>query len=293
MRKALGTLLFFILLPVLAIAAPIKVVSWNLQWFPGGQPKAKQAAKKEHMLKAQEALKMLNPDVICLQEVKDWAAAEELVSAVPGLELSVISNFKGDQQQVIASKLPADSGWYENWNSSEVSDIPRGYSFAALKRPDGGFLLVYSLHMKANGGKDDAKNIAKREEAARQLASHAEAMKALYGRRGKVDVILAGDWNTTLDEDPRFAEEKTMRALLQAGYHTAWENVPFEQRMTHPASGPWPAITFDHILTSWKNAPAQLGAQTGVSDHLPVVLVVEPGAIAPPAAAAPIPGPGT
>lgn len=259
-----------------ASAAPIKVVSWNLQWFPGGKPKARQADKKTHMKAAQEALKVLNPDVLCLQEVRDWKAVEELVSVVPGLRVDVVSRFDGDQQQAVASKLPPDSAWSEKWASGAVSDIPRGYAFAALKMPSGGFLLVYSLHMKANGGGDDVSNIAKREESSRQLLEHAIAMQKLYGVRGPVGVLFTGDFNTTLDADPRFDAETTIRNLLANGFKSGWEGVPFEQRITHPGSGNWPSITFDHVLTyGVKAQPARVDPVPGVSDHMPVVLLVD------------------
>lgn len=59
------------------------------------------------------------------------------ISVIPDLRVNVVSRFDGDQQQAIASKLPADSSWAEKWDSSTLADIPRGYSFAALKMPDG------------------------------------------------------------------------------------------------------------------------------------------------------------
>jgi endonuclease/exonuclease/phosphatase family metal-dependent hydrolase len=208
-----------------------------------------------------------------LQEVRDWNAANELVSVIPDLKVAIVSRFNGDQQQVIASRLPIDSAWAEPWKSSAVTDLPRGYSFAALQMPDGAFLLVYSLHMKANGRGGDEVNIAKREESSRQLIAHVADMQKLYSQRGKVAIILAGDWNTTLDLDPRFNAETTLRGPLASGFHSSWENVPFEQRITHPGADGWPPITFDHILT------AGLGNPTGrvenipnVSDHMPAIV---------------------
>lgn len=268
---------FFVLLTVLSAAAsPLKVVCWNLQWFPGGKPEARQAEKKKHMKAAQEALRTLNPDILCVQEVKDWKAVQELVSVVPGLQVAVVSRFPGDQQQGIASKLTPDSSWAEEWNSKTVTDIPRGYSFAALRMPQGGFLLVYSVHLKANGRDPLAANIAKREESSRQLYVHAKAMVELYGQRGPVGVLIAGDWNTTLDENPDFNAERTIRSLLEYGFESSWEGVPFELRITHPGSGGWPSITFDHVLSyGVKVAGASVVPISGVSDHMPVVLSVE------------------
>lgn len=276
MSKGFTAAIFVLLFVFTASASPLKVVSWNMQWFPGGKPKARQAAQTSHMKAAQEALKVLNPDVLCLQEVRDWKVVEELISVVPGLRVDVVSRFRGDQQQAIVSKLAPDSAWSDSWKSGAVSDLPRGYSFAALRLPEGGFLLVYSLHMKANGGGDDSVNIAKREESSRQLLEHAMAMQKLYGARGPVGVILAGDFNTTLDADPRFDPETTIRNLLANGFKTVWEGIPFEQRITHPGSGNWPSITFDHILTHGvKFSSATVQDIPGVSDHMPAIVLMD------------------
>lgn len=47
---------------------------------------------------------------------------------------------------------------------------------------------------------------------------------------------------------------------------------------------------FDHILTSWNRACAQVAAQPGVSDHLPVVLTIGQAAAM---TAEPVTAPGT
>lgn len=275
MRRVLGALIFLVLPAVLLAAEPIKVVSWNLEWFPGGEPKAKPATQKKHMEVAKSALWQLDPDILCLQEVRDEKAVQEVVSGLPGLKVAIVSQFEGQQQQAIVSSLPVDSAWYEEWKAGEAVDPPRGYAFAAFKLSDGSILLVYSLHMKANSGRNEAGNIAKREESSRQLLAHVVEMQKLYGQRGKVGIILAGDWNTTLDDDPRFAAETTIRSLLVVGFHSTWEGVPFEQRITHPGEGQYPAITFDHILTYGLGNPvAKVVSEKGVSDHEPVVLSV-------------------
>lgn len=275
MRRVSASLLFLVLPAVLLAGEPIKVVSWNLEWFPGHEPKAKSAVQKAHMETAKSALWSLDPDLLCLQEVRDWKAVNDVVSGLSGFQVAIVSQFNGQQQQAIASRLPVDSAWYEEWKSGKLADPPRGYAFAAFKLPDDSFLLVYSLHMKANSGRDVSGDIAKREEASRQLLSHVAEMQELYGQRGKVGVILAGDWNTTLDDDPRFGTETTIRSLLSAGFHATWQGVPFEQRVTHPATEGYPAITFDHILTvSLGNPVARVVNKKGVSDHEPVIVAI-------------------
>jgi hypothetical protein len=70
-------------------AEPLKLVSWNLEWFPGGSPNAGAEAAAAKMFAAQNALRAINPHIVCLQEVRDWAAASELVSVLLGYHIAV------------------------------------------------------------------------------------------------------------------------------------------------------------------------------------------------------------
>ena len=116
-------------------------------------------------------------------------------------------------------------------------------------------------------------NIAKREEAARQLLAHVAEMESAYSGSGKIVTIIAGDFNTD-PTDARFASEETF-ALLKEKFVWAWENVPLSERVTNPAKGRYPDACFDGFLVrgatklSCKPIPIQ-----GVSDHFPVVLTV-------------------
>jgi endonuclease/exonuclease/phosphatase family metal-dependent hydrolase len=276
-------LVFLLSAQTIFAAEPLKLVSWNLEWFPGGSPGASAEEAASKMLAAQNALKVLNPDILCLQEVRDWAAANKLISVLPGYHIAIVSAFKGQQQQVIATRLPVDSAWAAEWVSRGKLDLPRGYSFAAIQLPGKVTLLTYSLHLKANSGADDATNIAKREASANQLLAHVKAMEKLYGLRGPIAVLMAGDWNTTLDPDPRFKRERTMRTLISSGYKSTWEGVPFEKRITHPGEGGFPPITFDHILLkAGPKLTATLIDGKGVSDHNPVLLSLMPSGGSPP-----------
>lgn len=249
----------------------LRVVSWNLEWFPGHTPDASPEKAAEHMAAAKKIVSELKPDILLLQEVRDWAAAEELASAVPGLKVHVTSAFAGrPQNQVIASNLTADSGWAAEWKHTPGGP-PRGYSFAALNLPDGRFLLTYSLHLKSNLGQLP-ENIAMRHESARQILAHVQEMRAIYGKRGPAAVLIAGDMNTSLD-DPKFAADGSLRALRSAGFHWTHEGVPFAQRTTIPADEKFPDNCFDHIFTlGLGKQTASTHAAPKVSDHYPVIL---------------------
>ena len=252
-------------------AQTIRIVSWNLNWFPGKKPEPSAEEEKAHMEQAQAALRELKPDVLLLQEVRDWKSAEQLCSAVPGLRMQVISRFQPrPQNQVIATRLPVDSTWSDEWKHG-ADGPPRGYVFTAIELPQKRFLLTYSLHLKSNVGAP-AMNLPKRQEAARQLLAHTQEMQKLYGARGACGLLVGGDMNTSLD-DPRFSGEQTLRALNAAGFHWTFAGVPFANRITIPKEGSFPDNCFDHIFTTG------LGRQTasvrpypGRSDHNPVVL---------------------
>lgn len=259
--------------PKSAPSAPdtLRVVSWNIEWFPGGRPEATPGESATQMASAKQALAELKPDILLLQEIRDWQSAAELCRAIPGLEVQVASNFDTrPQNQVVASKIPADSAWSDVWKKGPI-EPPRGYAFAALRLADGRHLLTYSLHLKSNRGQL-AENLAMRQESSRQLLLHVTEMLELYRQRGPVAVIIGGDLNTSLD-DPRFAKEPTLRAWQKAGLHWTHQGVDPSQRVTIPASGEFPDNCFDHLFTGGLGLPvARVKSFPKVSDHNPVIL---------------------
>ena len=53
----------------------------------------------------------------------------------------------GQQQCAIASRLKAHSSWFEEFKPTEnLPNLRSGFAFAALKYPDGGLMMLYSLH---------------------------------------------------------------------------------------------------------------------------------------------------
>ncbi len=252
----------------------IRIVAWNLEWFPGHKPTPTPEVEAAHMAAAKAALAELKPDVLLLEEVRDWESAAELCKAVPGLDVHVVSAFQPrPQNQVVASRFSADATWSESWKVDEVSP-PRGYSFAAVELPGQRFLLSYALHLKSNIG-ELAENIAMRQAATKQLLQHSQDMLAEYGRRGACAVVIGGDMNTSLD-DPKFKDDQTLPALIKAGYHWTFEGVPIAERATIPAHGGFPDGCFDHIfIAGLGKRAAAVVSYPGISDHNPVVLDVD------------------
>jgi endonuclease/exonuclease/phosphatase family metal-dependent hydrolase len=264
-------------------AASVRVTTWNLEWFPNGSPKELPPAEQaKRIAAAAEALRPLNPDIILLQEVKDYDACARLAEAIRPhtYQVAICSAFReprqpgiGKQQVAILAKEHAQAAWSEPWKAMDGVDPPRGFAFAWFKI-GGSDVGVYSLHLKSNlimhGDKavEARKNIRKREVAIEQLLTH---VHDVIGRSMPMvkSFVVGGDFNTNQDQ-PDFAEEKTLTALTGGGFRNSMEGAPLLQRITHPGSGPYPDATFDYLFGSnFTSAKAQITA-SHASDHYPV-----------------------
>ncbi len=266
---------------------PLVFTFWNVEWFPGRRPNASEKAKANHVAAVKPVLARLNPDIIGLEEVSDAASAHLLVDNLPGFRVDVCTQFVRDtgepthQQTVLCSRLPLIHAWAESWKPAANGITPRrGFVFGAYQPTPGNILLVYGLHLKSNredepGGA--ATNTAMREESARQLLAHEQAMEAAYSRMGTVKLaVIGGDLNTSLD-DPRFERETSLRSWISAGFRWAWETVPLGDRLTLPSEGHYPATCFDHLFLRGSGEVLTAGIEpTGkdASDHRPVTVTI-------------------
>ena len=193
----------------------------------------------------------LKADIIGMEEVNDFSSTGLAVQKLPGFKADVCANFppregqKETQQVAIASRLQPLSAWGEMWKPGPTTP-PRGFAFAAYEPMPGQLLLVYCVHFKSNQGNIKA-NIAMRQESVRQLHSHMADMEKAYAKLGTIGWIIGGDFNTSLD-DARFAEETTLRTLMERGFLWTWQNVPLASRTTLPPSAKFPPACFDHIF---------------------------------------------
>lgn len=286
------SLLILFFTAVLASAAePLRFVNWNVEWFPGKRPTASAEEADEHMKGAQAALKKLNPDIFVAQELRDWDAFHQLVSAVPGLTVHVVSSFKDtetgrvrNQQIGIASKLKCRGAWWETW-AANYPEISRGFSFAALEHPDGGLLMIYGNHLKSNSGgstEDGAKNNGgMRDEQVKQLLAHKQSVETAFSDYTILGWIAAGDFNT--NHDGQFPHDSVIKNMVLGGYHNTWANVPKEKRLTwrsdaDPAQRRFEPTTFDYIFTQGiKPVDAFiLEVPRELSDHYPLGIPIIP-----------------
>ena len=64
-------------------AAHVRVTTWNLDWFPDGSPKGAPVEKQERRIReAADVLRELNPDIILLQEIRDYQTCVRLADAI-------------------------------------------------------------------------------------------------------------------------------------------------------------------------------------------------------------------
>lgn len=296
-------LLALLALTATASAGEIKLMAWNIEWFPGGSPSPEEAAIDAQKKAVAEVVVRENPDIFIGQEVRNWQAFADLAAAVPGLRAVVVSSFRNDfaggslaaQQVGIASKLPVESTWSEKWKDTPVTaeTPPRGFSFAAVNLPapdTKGVLLVYGVHLKSNRGNSnnpdaDAANYKMREESAHQMLKHVEEMeKTLFKNRVR-GVVIAGDINT--NQDGQFGD-KTLEILTAGGFHNTFAEVPRADRLSWRGSNAYEPTTFDYILTKGLGTgKAHLAeAPKSASDHWPVLITLSvPAAGAQPAPA--------
>jgi endonuclease/exonuclease/phosphatase family metal-dependent hydrolase len=256
------------------------IVTWNMQWFPGGKPTSTPEGRVLQMSRAKEALLKIRPDILCVQEMRNWEAFEELVSVVPLVEPLVVSEHRDNrsggaisiQQIGIASKFPTLGAWSEAFQASPDTP-PRGFSFVVLDVGDGKKLMIYSVHLKSNlGEKED--NIKRRQDGARQVLEHAKKMQELYAP--VLATIVCGDFNVDPSEE-EWKDDKTFQAFFDAGFVWPWTNVPKAARVTHPGDGRFPPATFDGFLIKGNisvNSCVPIPIDS-VSDHRPVELVID------------------
>jgi len=285
-RILFSFLLFF---AAFANAAEITLVNWNMEWFPSGVAFRRLAPDVEQIrIEAAAALvKPYAPDIFFGQEIRDAESTEKLIAAmgVEGLKLDVITDFTNDrdepifQQCVIVSRYPVLETRSEKWHTFGVVDPPRGFAYALLD-VEGELVACFSLHLKSNfqrSPRDHQLNILKRELGMDQLLRFIAEMPPREDGRVVSKFIIAGDFNTSLDE-AAYLSENTIRGLLDAGFSNCFEGVPLADRITLPGGDRYPDVTFDYIF--WKGFAKQNDVRLAphkpeLSDHALTRVTVE------------------
>ena len=264
-----------------ACAANVRLTTWNLDWFPNGKPKEMPAAEQEKRIHAvADVLRNLDPDIILLQEIRDYETCVRLAETIKPhtYQVAICSAFKepfqaglGKQQVAILAKEPAQAAWAERWKSMEGIDPPRGFAFAWFKIKGADF-GIYSVHLKSNlimhgdKGVEAAKNVRKREVAAHQILNHLRTVIAKAMPKIQSEVV-AGDFNTNADE---FPADSTLKTLEDAGFRSCMEGEAAPLRVTHPGGHGYPDTTFDYVFAKHATIGPPNITHSKASDHYPV-----------------------
>lgn len=258
-------------------AESLRVVTWNLQWFPGGRNGATVEEQTAHIALVREEIRKMNPDIILLQEVGSEGALKETLEPLgKDWHIAIVSrfnqgNFRSGQQLAIAAKMPAESAWAEPWKAGWAG-APRGYAYASFM-VKGKRLAVYCLHLKSNLG-DGAGNTSKREDSIEQLLAH---IASGDGRVLAADaIVIGGDFNTDNPDTPQAKSpgERSFDLLRKQGFAWSFDGVAFKDRITCPSKGRYPDACFDYFWTKGLGRPLSTVVQAQGSDHLPVVIEI-------------------
>jgi endonuclease/exonuclease/phosphatase family metal-dependent hydrolase len=235
-----------------ASAAPVRIVTWNLQ--------PRDTTQDGTVQEAARVLKGLNPDVIILQQVPDVLHCEEILRALQpaDYQVAVFSSFRnatnGDlsgQQVAILSREKATNPTWNSWQPvGQAAPAPGGFAAAIVHLEDRN-LTVYGVQLSdssppSDAARETAAQQAARENATRQLVQEFDASRESAG--GAQALVVGGDFNTTLD-DPLLAHEMTLVRLERAGFSNALADLPLAKRVTLPGDGKRADADLDYIFT--------------------------------------------
>jgi len=271
-------------------AEQIKVLSWNMAWFPHGNNRNPLPASRleQRISEAAKQLKSYNADVLVLQEIHDGECAEQIATAMGAdYQMVICSKFRGfgddaengRQQQCIIiklGKLSADCAWSEQWSSFGKFDPARGMVYAELLCRQQR-VAVYGVHLKSNFMRkrsfvEQQKNMLKRELAITQLLNHRRLIE--LNQPDFAASIVAGDFNTNADS-LEFSSEATLSLLAEQGFSSGYEKIPLKSRITYPGKH---AGCIDYIFVQSRQTQQNtrlLDDTRNISDHLPIIRVVE------------------
>ena len=258
-------------------AEPLRVTTWNLNFSP--QAPVSETDEKR-LANIASVLNSLRADVILLQEVPDRRTCERLAallkpSRYQTASCSAFTDLSGHDlpQVAVLTRKPVAAAWTEPWKPEGLIAPPGGLAFAAI-RHDTGLVVVYSVQLKNNATSGDFErdtqiNILKRELSAAQLLQHALSIEARLTNLPAA-IIIAGSLNTN-PEESHFVSENTLRLFEQAGFKSAFDGGPPENRVTRRGTGQYARATLDYVFAKRANFlgnPNILASE--LSGHLPV-----------------------
>jgi hypothetical protein len=236
---------------------------------------------------AAAALKQLNPDVILLQQVRDWKMCGQLAQALKPAQYSVqvCSSLRdartgalSEQQVAILSKARAYFSWSEGWRPQGEATLPGGFAFAALRvgQQRFGFFSV-----QAGTGSADGRNPDRRVAAAEAPAASVGQLLEQVGSvsnwvANRVEAFVVGTTFDTHAAGWLAARDNTLRLLEAADFSDAFRETSVAETITVAGKAGQPGATADYILTQPAGCAANPSTlATAVSGHYPVTCDVE------------------
>jgi hypothetical protein len=215
------------------------------------QPRIRQAAA---------VLKKLNPDVILLQQVRDWQMCDQFVQALKPAEYKVLlcSAFQDPrtkttrrQQVAILAKRTAYFSWSEAWRMEGKAALPGGLAFAALQVGNRriGFFSVQAgtPPTRAADPGQRAGNLRVQAAAVAQLLEQVGSVTNWVANRVQLSVV--GGTFDPGTQDTLAAQVTPLRLLEEAGFGDAFLGVPLAEKVTRPGKAGQPDATVDYIFT--------------------------------------------
>ena len=254
----------FVIVAPGCFADTIRVTTWNLEPVPAA------GTNDTRLQDAATALKKLNPDVILLQQVRDWKMCERLAQALKPVEysISICSSFRAqttgassNQQVAILSRGKAYFSWSEAWRAQGEAALPGGLAFAALQigKQRVGF---FSVQAEATSVEAQAASIS-------QLLEQVGSVRNWVANQVQVFVV-AGTFGTGGQDS------SSVRLLEQAGFGNAFLETVAAERVTMVGKAGLPGRIADYIFTQ----PAGCATNsrilpTDLSAHYPVTCELE------------------
>ena len=262
-------MLALVILGPSCLADTIRVTSWNLESVPAA------GTNDTRIQDSAGVLKQLNPDVILLQQVRDWKMCGQLAQALKPADysISICSAFReartgalSKQQVAILSRAKAYFSWSEAWRNQVGESSPGGLAFAALQI---GKQRVGFFSVQAGTASVNARATGHPAAAIGQLLEQVGSVRNWVANQVQVFVV-AGTFETGTRDSP------PVRLLEQAGFGDAFLTTPSAERITMAGKTGQPGATADYILTQ----PAGCATNprilsTEVSGHYPVTCELE------------------
>jgi hypothetical protein len=279
------------------LAQTLRVTTWSLQAPAAGTNTAAANTNGIRIPAAAAALRKLNPDVILLQQVTDWAMCDELAEALKPAKYSVVTcsafrDMRGalrPQQIAILAKASAKPyfSWSDAWRNRGIQPLPGGFAFAALQIGQQRVGL-FSVQAAGAGGGQGWKQKApptKQVNPGTPQERMAVTIERLLAQVGSVSswvtnrlqgIIVGGTFGLAAGQDMALHDEP-LQLLHDAGFSDAFEDAPAAARTTvRGRKGP----VADYLFTQPANCttnPTVLRAQ--VSRRFPVTCDVQLGVL--------------